>query len=157
MNLSAQMLLDHTRNRPPCRVPVGCQHKLFRDSAFTLMEVMIACGIFFIAVFAILALVSNTLRNAQRLRRVEVDAGIICAQLFRTNRLTEGVESGDLGDFGYPDFTWQTDAREHEIFTNGLWQVEIVLRRRGTVDPIDTRTIWVFSPDSSIRRPGLRP
>ena len=39
--------------------------------AFTLLEVMIACGIFFIAVFAILALVSNTLRNAQRLRRIE--------------------------------------------------------------------------------------
>src|SRR5438045_6918579 len=44
--------------------------------AFTLLEVMIACGIFFIAVFAILALVSNTLRNAQRLRRIEVDAGM---------------------------------------------------------------------------------
>src|SRR5262245_64136665 len=91
-------------------------HRQNRVTAFTLLEVMIACGIFFIAVFAILALVSNTLRNAQRLRRVQVDAGIVCAQLFRTNRITEGIESGDLSDFGYPDYTWQTEAHEHEQF-----------------------------------------
>ena len=48
--------------------------------AFTLLEVMIACGIFFIAVFAILALVSNTLRNARILRltdRGEVKPGLL--------------------------------------------------------------------------------
>jgi hypothetical protein len=125
-----------------------------RATAFTLMEVMIACGIFFMAVFAILALVSNTLRNAQRLRRVEVDAGIVCAQLFRTNRLTEGIESGDLTDFGYPDYTWQTEAHEHELFTNGLWQVEIILRKHGVHEPIDSRSIWIYSPDSSQGRFG---
>ena len=46
---------------------------------------MIACGIFFIAVFAILALVSNTLRNARVLRHIEVDAGMAAAELFKTN------------------------------------------------------------------------
>src|SRR2546430_16259229 len=53
--------------------------------AFSLLEVMIACGIFFIAVFAILALVSNTLRNARILRHVQVDAGMAAAELFKTN------------------------------------------------------------------------
>src|SRR5207342_1412722 len=42
--------------------------------AFSLIEVMIACGIFFMATFAILALVSTTLRNARALQRGDVDA-----------------------------------------------------------------------------------
>jgi len=50
-----------------------------RGSAFTLLEVMIACGIFFIAMFAILGLVSNCLRNARALRHIEVDAGMVAA------------------------------------------------------------------------------
>src|SRR5438309_10560341 len=83
--------------------------------AFTLLEVMIACGIFFIAVFAILALVSNTLRNARSLRHVEADAGMVAAQLSKTNRLTEGTDSGDFGE-AYQDYSWETEAHEHEIF-----------------------------------------
>jgi Tfp pilus assembly protein PilV len=121
--------------------------------AFTLMEVMIACGIFFLAIFAILQLVSQTLKNARVLRHVEIDAGMVAAQMFKTNRLTEGVESGDFGDV-YRDYTWQTETREHEQFTNGLWTVDIALRRRGSSDPVDTMTIWVFSPESSARMPG---
>jgi len=67
--------------------------------------VMIACGIFFIAIFAILGLVSNCLRNARALRHIEVDAGMVAAQLYKTNRLTEGVLSGDFGDT-YRGYTW---------------------------------------------------
>src|SRR5436305_6848915 len=85
--------------------------------AFTLMEVMIACGIFFMAMFAILALVSNTLRNARGLQRGEVDAGMVAAQLSKTNRVTEGGDSGDFGD-AYPEFSWETESFEAE--TNGL-------------------------------------
>src|SRR5262245_56476351 len=72
--------------------------------AFSLLEVMIACGIFFMCVFAILALVSNTLRGARSLRRIDVDAGMVSAQLFKTNRIIEGVESGDFGN-AYPDYS----------------------------------------------------
>ncbi len=74
-------------------------------AAFTLMEVMIACGVFFMCVFAILALVSNTLRNARVLRATKVDPGMIAAQLSLTNRLFEGSESGDFGDL-YPGCNW---------------------------------------------------
>lgn len=63
-----------------------------RVTAFSLLEVMIACGILFMAVFTILALVSSTLRNARSLRRVEVDAGMVAAQMFKTNRLSEGKD-----------------------------------------------------------------
>src|SRR5215467_4098981 len=65
---------------------------LNRWHAFSLIEVMIACGIFFMATFAILALVSTTLRNARALQRGDVDAGMAAAQIYqtlRTNRQTE--------------------------------------------------------------------
>src|SRR6266516_1941948 len=90
-------------------------------TAFTLLEVMIACGIFFIAVFAILALVSNTLRNARVLRHIEVDAGMAAAELFKTNLVFEGSETGDFGDT-YPEYSWERSYTPAE--SNGLWQVD---------------------------------
>ena len=62
---------------------------------------MIACGIFFMAIFAILAMVSSVLRNARGLRRIELDAGMVAAQVCKTNKLYEGTESGDFGNL-YP-------------------------------------------------------
>ena len=121
------------------------------STAFTLLEVMIACGILFIAVFAILALVSNTLRNARALRRADVDAGMIAAQLFKTNRLNAGTESGDFGN-AFPDYSWQTTTEEAFPFTNGLWQVDILIRKRGRQEPVDAMSVWVFSPESSTGR-----
>jgi hypothetical protein len=117
-----------------------------RTTAFTLLEVMIACGIFFIAVFAILALVSSSLRNARLLRHIEVDAGMVAAQLSKTNKLTEGVMSGDFGDT-YHDYSWETVTQE--AATNGLFQVDIVVRKRGLQNPVDTMSVLVFSPESA--------
>src|SRR5215475_11772459 len=61
--------------------------------AFSLIEVMIACGIFFMATFAILALVSTTLRNARGLQRGDIDAGMAAAQVYqllKTNKVQQG-------------------------------------------------------------------
>ena len=96
--------------------------------AFTLIEVMIALGIFFMATFSILALVSRSLRNARALQKIEVDAGMVAAQLYKTNRLTEGFDSGDFDKY-YRDYTWSTDTQQ--IASNGLWQVDIVVHKRG--------------------------
>ncbi len=118
----------------------------FSVTAFTLLEVMIASGIFFLAVFSILALVSNSLRNANTLRRPEVDAGMAAALIIgQTNTLTEGSLGGDVGDW-YPDYSW--DSQSSEVDTNGLWQVDIVVNRRGHQKPVDAISIWVYSPDS---------
>jgi hypothetical protein len=114
--------------------------------AFSLVEVMVACGIFFLAIFTILALVSSTLRNARGLRRRDVDAGMVAAGLFKTNKLYEGSESGDFGDL-YPDYSWETET--YEAATNGLWEVDITVHRRGTPQPVDNMSVWIFSPDSS--------
>jgi hypothetical protein len=116
-----------------------------RIRAFTLMEVLIAAGIFFIAVFAILELVSSSLRNARLLRRIDVDAGMVAAQLYKTNKLTEGIQSGDFGDL-YADYSWETDSEQIE--SNGLWQVDIVVNRRGLNKPVDVMSVWMYSPDS---------
>jgi hypothetical protein len=118
-----------------------------RSSAFTHLEVMIACGIFFMVMFAILALVSNQLRNAQYLRHVEVDAGIVAAQLYKTNRLSEGLDSGDFGD-AYKGYSWRTDTHEALPFTN-LFQVDIVVTKQGQSEPVDKMSVYVFSPESS--------
>jgi len=115
-------------------------------TAFTLLEVMIACGIFFIAVFAILGMVSNCLRNARALRQIEVDAGMVAAQLSKTNKLTEGVMSGDFGDV-YREYSWETVTQE--AATNGLYQVDIVVRKRGLQNPVDIMSVWIYSPESA--------
>ncbi len=124
-------------------------------SAFSLLEVMIASGIFFMAIFAILAMVSSVLRNARVLRVVDVDAGMVAAQIYKTNKLYEGTESGDFGNL-YPDYSWDTDT--YQVQTNGLYQVDILVHRRGLGQPVDTMSIYVFSPDSAIGmgRPTFR-
>jgi len=116
--------------------------------AFTLLEVMIACGIFFMATFAILALVAGTLRNARSLQRGDVDAGMAAAQivqLLKTNRQADISGSGDFGD-AYPDCSY--DFQSGEYMTNGLLQVDIVVNRRGAQQPADTLTIWLYAPDA---------
>jgi Tfp pilus assembly protein PilV len=114
-------------------------------AAFSLLEVMIACGIFFMAVFAILAMISGVLRNARSLRRVELDAGMVAAQVAVTNKLYEGTASGDFGNI-YRDYSWETET--FEVGTNSLWQVDIVVRRRGLQKPADVMSIWLYRPES---------
>jgi len=116
--------------------------------AFTLIEVMIACGIFFMATFAILALVSTTLRNARALQRADVDASMAAAQVYqtlRTNRQTEVSGSGNFGE-AYPDYSFEFASQQYA--SNGLLQVDIVVNRRGLHKPVDALTIWVYNPDA---------
>lgn len=122
--------------------------------AFTLIEVMIACGIFFMATFAILALVSTTLRNARALQRGDVDAGMAASQIYqmlKTNRVAELSGSGDFGD-AYPDYSYQYETEQYQ--SNGLLQVDIVVNRRDLKKPVDALTIWVYNPDA---RAGFGP
>ena len=97
--------------------------------AFSLLEVMIAIGIFFMAVFAILGLVSSSLENARRLRRPMVDAGAVAGQLSLTNKLVEGLESGDLSEFlgkQYQGYKWTYAVSE--VQSNKLFQVDFIVQ-----------------------------
>ena len=112
--------------------------------AFTLIEVMIALGIFFAATFSILALISSLLRNARNLQRPQVDAGMAAAIYVNTNRFSVGSVSGDLSE-SLPDFSYEVAT--DEFATNGLLQAEVVLRRRGAHENPDVINILVFDPN----------
>lgn len=84
-------------------------HEPQRRAGFTLLEVMIAMAIFFMAIFAILGLVSQNLQIARSLSLGEIDISAVAVELSLqtlTNReMNEGFVSGDFGET-FPGATW---------------------------------------------------
>lgn len=122
-----------------------------RGAAFTLIEVMLAMAMFFAAVFAILALVSSSLRNARALQLQRVDASALAAFLTVSNRLEEGMVSGDFGDL-FPD-----EQFDFEVIpiTNGLVRVDLVVHsRQGRGRPVSTLSLLRFQTQSPIPSPA---
>ena len=112
---------------------------------------MIAGGILFMCLFAILELVANSLRNARALQRLPVDTGMLAAELSLTNRLEEGSDSGDFGDL-YRDYQWR--RRIYEVDTNGLFEVDFTVIHHTDSQPVESHmSILLYRPDSP-RRPG---
>lgn len=100
--------------------------------AFTLLEVMIAVGVLFMCLFAVLALTSNSLRSARKLqqhRTIDTGtvAGLIYVQLVNTNTVTEGRIDVDLGDM-FPGCKI-SDAEVTQVSSNGLCQVDFAVER----------------------------
>jgi Tfp pilus assembly protein PilV len=131
-----------------------------RHSGFSLIEVMIALGIFFIALFAILGLISQLLRNARAFQnKKSVDATMVQAYFLSvTNRVTEGLESGEFSDLAefdgqFRDYSWE---KETTFFaSNGLWQVDyrvINNRVRGVESAIST---FYFDPNTQQGAAGV--
>ncbi len=116
-----------------------------RRRAFSLMEVMVAMGIFFMSVFVILSLVSSALQNARRLQRPMVDAAMIASELSLTNQLVEMTQSGDFGKV-YPGYTWTADI--NEIMTNKLFQVDYIVQRSGSPEVVQKMSVLFFRPHS---------
>jgi hypothetical protein len=114
------------------------------EKAFSLLECMIAIFAFFIAVFAILALVSQSLQNARYLQRPIVDAGLLASELSLTNKLVEGSQSGDFGDV-YPGCTWT--ATTTEVLSNKLFEVDYVVQRADSDRP-EKMSVLFFRPQS---------
>lgn len=126
-----------------------------RETAFSLLEVMIAMALFFMAIFAILGLTSQSIGAAARLQRHEVDIASLPAQLALTNVLQEGVESGDFGDL-FPGVTWTREITE--VSSNGLYRVDFTVLQpppnlRSRAPPSEeTMSVLLFRPIS----PGAR-
>jgi Tfp pilus assembly protein PilV len=117
-------------------------------SAFTLIEVMIASAILFLCLFAILALLASSLRNARALRHTTVDAGMLAAELSLTNKLMEGSDSGDFGDV-HPDYRWNREI--YEVSSNGLYGVDFTIYSRSREVSRETHmSILLFRPDSTV-------
>jgi len=123
-----------------------------RVKGFSLLEVMIAIGIFFMVAFTVLALVSRCLRQAGALGQVRTPIGSLAAQTAATNQLEEGVESGDFEDL-FPDYRWSRDIYE---ITNGLYEVNLSVTRGSQGKPSEM-TILLYRPKGAPtggRRPG---
>jgi len=115
--------------------------------AFTLLEVMIAAAIFFLAVFAILGLVSQALGNARRLERPQVDASPVLALYASTNSLVEGTYDGDLSEImgdAYRGYHWT--AKIEEVATNKLFSVECIVQANGRREAISDLATVFFRP-----------
>ena len=115
-------------------------------AAFSLLEVMIAVGIFFVATFSILELTSRNLKQARSLQQWPVDPSSLAAELSLTNILVEGGESGDFGRL-YPGVSWSRDVVQ--VATNGLFQVDFVVHWALDKRPMESRmSVLMFRPDS---------
>jgi len=118
--------------------------------AFSLLEVMIAIAVLFVGTFAILGLISSSLENARRLQRPMVDASALVSQLSMTNKLVEGIYSGNLGDLlgkAYNDYKWTGEIRE--VQSNRLFQADFVIQNaRGGSEIISRTTTLFFRPES---------
>jgi hypothetical protein len=116
-------------------------------SAFTLLEVLIAIGVFFIVAFAILEMVVTGLGAARALQVRHADVGMLASELWATNNiLEEGVESGDFGDF-YPNARWERAV--NEVGSNGLFQVDfLVVEKVGKRESESQISLLLFRPGS---------
>jgi hypothetical protein len=122
--------------------------------AFTLIEVMIASGILFLCLFAILGLLANSLRSVRTLQHKSMDAGMAAAQIYvqltSTNQVYEGRFSGDFGEL-YPDSSYDYEIQEVE--TNSLCRIDISVEERG--QKMDSKmTLLMYLPN--LRKTGVR-
>lgn len=118
------------------------------EAAFTLLEVMIALTIFFVAVFAILQSVSQSLGAARSLQQKWPDPRALLSELSLTNKLEEGTVEGDFGDL-HPDFTWTRDI--YLVRTNGLFQIDYTIVRVTGNRPLEWKTsALLWRPDSQV-------
>lgn len=116
-----------------------------RSRAFSLLEVMIAIGIFFMSMFVILSLVSSSLANARRLQRPMVDAAMIASEFSLSNQIVEVNQSGDFGKT-CPGYSWTASINEAQ--SNKLFQVDYVVRRDDNHEVMQTMSVLFFRPQS---------
>jgi len=133
--------------------PTGSQCDAEADAAraFTLIEVILATSILFMAMFSILGLMASGIHAASLLKQNGPTPGMVAAQMTMSNKLEVGFDSGIFeGIDAYRDYTWQRDV---EIYsTNGLFQVNIAVIHNG--ESFSTLSMLLYRPDSA--RPGRR-
>ena len=121
-----------------------------RGTAFTLIEVMIAIGVFCIGAFAILGLVANVLRGARLMDKPMVDAGCVASEIAQTNSLMEISGNGDLGEFlGKPYQDYEYDYAITEALSNKLFAVDVNLHGNTPGKPVISKmTVLLYRPAS---------
>jgi Tfp pilus assembly protein PilV len=136
----------HSNSGAP--LPVGGQRP---HRAFTLLEVMIALGIFFMCIFAILEVVVTNVRATRALQQPPVDVSLLIDDLVQTNKLQEGSDSGDFGEL-FPGYVWASDTTL--VATNGLFKVEFLVTHHDGNQNTETRmSVLLWRPDSAQKSP----
>lgn len=114
-------------------------------AAFTLVEVMIATTIFFMALFAILGVLSSGIHAATLLRTSGPTAGMVAGYFAISNTIDEGSLEGDFSDIaGYQGYRWVSNAR---MITNDFFTMDFVV-----VDPHGVQSS--FLNDVKFYKPG---
>lgn len=132
--------------------PISSPRRVPRSglSAFTLLEVIIACAVFFMVAFSVLQLVTSSLAAARSLQQREPDAGLLASAFSLTNKLVEGVEEGNFEDLYpglYPGYRWARSVTE--VSSNSLFQVDFVVYRLSKKGPAETTmSILMYRPGS---------
>lgn len=122
-----------------------------RESAFTLVEVVVASAILAVGLGGVLLITSNGLRMARFLDRVHVDAGSLATMLSLSNQLEEVRDSGRFGDES-PGYQWASEVVE--AGTNGLFQANFSVFSVSDPQGSESRlSIFLFRP-ASVQRVG---
>ncbi len=127
-------------------------------AGFTLLEVMIAVGVLFMCLFAVLALLTSSLASARKLQQHrDIDtgsiAGMIYVQLINTNTVNEGPVDVDLEEM-FPGCKCTADLTE--VGTNGLCQVDFDVERNQKLEAQSHFFIFLPNFKSGLSR-NLKP
>jgi hypothetical protein len=121
-------------------------------AAFTLLEVMIAGGILFMCLFAILALVSNSLQNARLLQNLKNDP---TASIEASVSYEFSNTNGALGSIS-GEFMGRPYQAESNPLTNGLYVVDLILPARRGLPEVQAR-LWIYNGKQTQPGMGRRP
>lgn len=137
----------------PTTNPLRFRRRARRGGAFTLLEVVLAMGLLFSFVFILLQITATNLKVARALRRTTVDASSLAAESALTNRLEEGLESGDFGDL-HPGYSWSREIVM--VGTNGLFELHFQVFRAREPKPESELVLLLYRPESATRAGGRR-
>jgi Tfp pilus assembly protein PilV len=152
VKLKARQKIEHSdRVLTPRALP---ERPARSNRAFSLIEVMIAMAVFFMAIFAILDLTIQNLASARRLQTSHVDASSVAAALSLTNYVEEGPLPREIVaqfEEQYPGYRCSGDI--YEVSTNGLFQVDLVLSRaKGKKATESSMSLLLYRPASARNR-----
>jgi hypothetical protein len=119
---------------------------------------MIAMALFFMAIFAILDLTSQSLAAARSLQRTNIDIASLATGLLLTNRVYEGsLPSEIMAEFEELNPGYTCNGNIFEVSSNGLFQVDFeIYGVKGKKVTASTMSILLYRPESAASRGGRR-
>jgi prepilin-type N-terminal cleavage/methylation domain-containing protein len=151
---SASRIAGQTGRPKPSGRPFPIQNSKFKiqnlnTAAFTLMEVMIAIGVFCVGALAILGLVASVLHGARLLDKPMVDSSVVASEASDTNALVDlQTYSGDLSEFlgqTYNGYAYVYGINEVE--SNHLYEVDIAVTSDAPGKPVTSKmSVLLFRP-----------